>query len=84
MVLMAGFDMPVTAIRRMIGGAVELIVQQDRLADGRRVITAIAELALEGCDTLQLKPLFLYDTTKKTHYAAHGGKGASRPTKTGS
>jgi pilus assembly protein CpaF len=84
MVLMAGFDMPVTAIRRMIGGAVELILQQDRLEDGRRVITAIAELELEGRDSLKLKPLFLYDPKKESHYAVSGAKKSSRPPKKGS
>jgi pilus assembly protein CpaF len=84
MVLMAGFDMPVTAIRRMIGGAVELILQQDRLEDGRRVITAIAELELEGRDSLKLKPLFLYDLKKESHYAVSGAKKSSRPPKKGS
>jgi pilus assembly protein CpaF len=84
MVLMAGFDMPVTAIRRMIGGAVELILQQDRLEDGRRVITAIAELELEGRDSLKLKPLFLYDLKKESHYAVSVAKKSSRPPKKGS
>jgi pilus assembly protein CpaF len=84
MVLMAGFDMPVTAIRRMIGGAVELILQQDRLEDGRRVITAIAELELEGRDSLKLKPLFLYDPKKGSHYAVSVAKKSSRPPKKGS
>lgn len=67
MVLMSGFDMPVTAIRRMIGGAVEIILQQDRLDDGRRVVTAIAALGFEGRDTLQLKPQFLYNPEKGVH-----------------
>jgi pilus assembly protein CpaF len=44
MVLMAGFELPVTAIRRMIAGAVQVILQQDRLPDGRRVVTSIVEL----------------------------------------
>ena len=35
MVLMAGFELPVTAIRRMIAGAVQVVVQQDRMPDGR-------------------------------------------------
>jgi pilus assembly protein CpaF len=68
MVLMAGFDMPVAAIRRMIGGAVELVVQQDRLEEGQRVVTAIARLSFEGRDNLQLTPVFLYDRKKGTHY----------------
>ncbi len=67
MVLMAGFDMPVSAIRRMIAGAVEIVAQQDRLADGRRVMTAICELhSPDGVD-LQLKPLFLWDMQAKVH-----------------
>jgi pilus assembly protein CpaF len=61
MVLMAGFDMPVSAIRRMITGAVEIIIQQDRLSDGRRVITAICEMAGKSADDLTLELLFQYD-----------------------
>ncbi len=68
MVLMAGFDMPVTAIRRMIVGAVELIVQQDRLPDGDRVVTAIASLERSSGDALKLKPIFLFDLDKQKHY----------------
>jgi len=64
MVLMAGFDMPVTAIRRMIAGAVEVVLQQDRLADGRRVITAITELSAKEGEALKLVPLFRYDLKK--------------------
>ena len=64
MVLMAGFDMPVTAIRRMIAGAVEIVLQQDRLADGRRVITAITELSAKEGEALKLVPLFRYDLKK--------------------
>jgi pilus assembly protein CpaF len=67
MVLMAGFDMPVTAIRRMIAGAVEIVLQQDRLADGRRVITAITELSAKEGEALKLVPLFRYDLKKGAH-----------------
>lgn len=69
MVLMAGFDLPVSAIRRMISGAVEIIVQQDRLSDGRRVVTAICEFAGESADDLPLRPLFLYDPDRGVHNA---------------
>jgi pilus assembly protein CpaF len=68
MVLMAGFDMPVTAIRRMISGAVEIIVQQDRLPDGSRVVTAIAALERSSGDALKLQPVFLFDVDKGRHY----------------
>ncbi len=67
MVLMAGFDMPVTAIRRMIAGAVEVVLQQDRLADGRRVITAITELSAKEGEALKLVPLFHYDLRTGVH-----------------
>ena len=67
MVLMAGFDMPVTAIRRMIAGAVEVVLQQDRLADGRRVITAITELSAKDGEALKLVPHFSYDLKTETY-----------------
>lgn len=61
MVLMAGFDMPVEAIRRMIGGAVDLVVQLDRLSDGRRVMTHISALRRKQADELDLVPIFTFD-----------------------
>jgi pilus assembly protein CpaF len=76
MVLMAGFDLPVTAIRRMIAGAIELIVQQDRLADGRRVVTAIAEVARGEAGETRLRSRFVYDPRAGTYREAPSG-GAS-------
>ena len=70
MVLMAGFEMPISAIRRMIGGAVELVVQQDRLSDGRRVMTAVHALRRRGPEELLLKPLFVYDRDQGRHVRA--------------
>lgn len=67
MVLMAGFDMPISAIRRMIGGAVEIVVQQDRRPNGQRVMTAIHALYRKGADDLALRPLFLYDPEQGRH-----------------
>lgn len=49
MVLMAGMDLPLRAIREQISSAVDLIVQQSRLRDGTRRITHITEvLGMEG------------------------------------
>lgn len=49
MVLMAGMDLPVRAIREQIAAAVNLIVQQARLKDGSRKITNITEVqGMEG------------------------------------
>ncbi|MCJ7677418.1 MAG: CpaF family protein [Anaerolineales bacterium] len=56
MVLMAGFDLPVTAIRRMIAGAVQVVVQQDRMPDGRRVVTSIVELERSPRCEIGLRP----------------------------
>jgi pilus assembly protein CpaF len=61
MVLMAGFDMPLAAIRRMLAGAIEIVVQQDRLTDGRRVVTGIHQLLPDGSERVRLTPLFVLD-----------------------
>jgi pilus assembly protein CpaF len=49
MVMMAGFDLPIRAIREQIAGAVDLIVQTARLRDGSRKIMSITEVVgMEG------------------------------------
>ncbi len=61
LVLMAGFDLPVRAIREQISSAVDLIVQLQRLRDGTRRITHITEVAgMEG-DIITLQDVFLFD-----------------------
>ncbi len=60
MVLMAGVEMPVTAIREQIASAVDLVVHQARLPDGRRRIVEIAELTgMEGSRVL-MQALFRF------------------------
>jgi pilus assembly protein CpaF len=60
MVLMAGYDLPIRAIREQIVSALHLIMQVDRMPDGRRVVTAITEVqGLEG-DVVLLQDLFHY------------------------
>jgi pilus assembly protein CpaF len=61
MVLMAGVDLPVRAIREQVSSAVDLIVQQARLKDGTRRIVAISEvIGMEG-DVITMQDVFLYD-----------------------
>jgi pilus assembly protein CpaF len=61
MVLMAGFDLPVKAIREQVASAVHLIVQLQRMRDGTRRITHITEVeGMEG-DIITLQDLFLFD-----------------------
>ncbi|MDQ4097383.1 MAG: CpaF family protein, partial [Actinomycetota bacterium] len=60
MVLMAGYDLPVRAIREQIASALNVIIHLDRLPDGRRIVTALTELqGMEG-DTILLQDIFKY------------------------
>ncbi|MHA3835648.1 CpaF family protein [Terrabacter sp. AAH1] len=61
MVLMAGVDLPVRAIREQVAGAVDLIVQQSRLKDGSRRITAISEVVGMESEVITLQDIFLFD-----------------------
>jgi pilus assembly protein CpaF len=62
MVLMAGFELPIRAIREQIASAVDLILQVSRMPDGRRVITAVTEVqGLEG-DIILLQDIFKFRT----------------------
>src|SRR3984893_9666853 len=61
MVLMAGMDLPVRAIREQISSAVDLIVQQSRMRDGSRKVTAITEVqGMEG-EKVTLQDVFLFE-----------------------
>jgi pilus assembly protein CpaF len=63
MCLMAGMDLPARAIREQIVSAVEVFVQQSRLKDGTRKITAITEVSgMEG-DVVVLQDIFLFEQT---------------------
>jgi pilus assembly protein CpaF len=63
MVLMAGMDLPVRAIREQIAAAVNVIVQQSRLKDGSRKITNITEVqGMEG-EVVVLQDVFLFEQT---------------------
>ena len=61
MVLMAGIDLPVRAIRDQVASAVDLIVQQARLKDGSRRVTAITEVEGMESDVITLQDLFVFD-----------------------
>ncbi|GGB43449.1 type II secretion system protein E [Flexivirga endophytica] len=61
MVLMAGVDLPVRAIREQVSSAVDLIVQQTRLKDGSRRIVAITEVVGMESGVITLQDLFTFD-----------------------
>jgi pilus assembly protein CpaF len=61
MVLMAGYDLPVRAIREQVAGAVDMIIQLNRLRDGSRKVTAVCEVVgLEG-DVVTTQEIARYD-----------------------
>ena len=63
MCLMSGMDLPVKVIREQIASAIDLIVQQTRLKDGTRKVTAITEVAgMEG-DTVVMTDIFKFEQT---------------------
>jgi pilus assembly protein CpaF len=71
LVLMAGLALPVRAIREQIAGAVQLLVQQSRLSDGSRKVTAISEVVgVNDEGEIELLPIFEFVRT------GTGGAGA--------
>ncbi len=63
MVLMSGMDLPLKVVRQQISSAVDLIIQQSRLKDGSRKVTAITEVVgMEG-ETVVLTDIFKFDAT---------------------
>jgi len=63
MVLMAGVDLPLRAIREQVSSAVDLVVHQSRLKDGTRRITNITEVqGMEG-DVIVMQDVFVFEQT---------------------
>jgi pilus assembly protein CpaF len=78
MVLMAGLDLPVRAIREQIASAVDLVLQQSRLQDGSRRITHLTEVqGMEG-DVITLQDIFIFEQKGKDENNKIIGK--SKPT----
>lgn len=65
MVLMAGLDLPLAVVREHIAASIDIIVQQARLSDGRRVVASVAEVTGMESGRIQLQELF--------RHARHGG-----------
>lgn len=60
MVLMAGMDIPLKAIREQVSAAIDLIVHQSRFKDGTRKITHIVEVQGMESDVITLQDIFVY------------------------
>jgi pilus assembly protein CpaF len=80
LVLMAGMDLPLRAIREQIASAVDVVVQITRLRDGTRRVTHVTEVqGMEG-ETVTLQDAFLFDYSAGVD--AHG-KFLGKPVPTG-
>ena len=63
MVLMAGMELPLKAIREQVASAIELIVHMNRMRDGTRKVTQVSEVqGLEG-DSIVMQDIFVYEQT---------------------
>ncbi len=63
MVLMAGLDLPVRAIREQVASALDMVVHVNRMADGTRRVTHVTEVVgMEG-QTVTLQDVFLFNQT---------------------
>ena len=63
MVLMAGMELPLKAIREQVAGAVELVVHLERVKDGSRKVVNVSEVqGMEG-DTMVMQDMFVYHQT---------------------
>ncbi len=80
LVLMAGMDLPLRAIREQIASAVDVVVQLSRLRDGTRRVTHVTEVqGMEG-ETVTLQDAFLFDYSAGVDAS---GKFLGKPVPTG-
>jgi len=77
MVLMAGMELPLKAIREQVASAIELVVHVARMKDGSRKVVKVSEVqAMEG-DTIVMQDLFLFERSGMQNGVVHG---TQRPT----
>ena len=66
MVMMAGFDLPLRAIRQQVASALDMIIQLERLQDGSRRVVAITEVQRLESEVITLQDLFRFRTETVT------------------
>jgi hypothetical protein len=66
---MAGYELPVSAIREQVSSAINLIIQQNRLIDGTRKITQISEVVGREGNVITMQDIFEF---KQTGISAQG------------
>ncbi|HEY6563207.1 MAG TPA: ATPase, T2SS/T4P/T4SS family, partial [Pirellulaceae bacterium] len=60
LIMMAGFELPIKAMRQQIASAVDLIIQASRLQGGKRRVTHITEIVGMEQDTVVMQDVYLY------------------------
>jgi pilus assembly protein CpaF len=63
---MAGYELPVRAIRQQVAAALDLIVHLERLEDGSRRVTAITEVQRMESDVITLQDIFEFKVSEVT------------------
>ena len=63
MILMAGMEIPISAIREYIENALDIVVQISRLSDGRRKIVSISEIVGFDGENIRLQEIFAFKQT---------------------
>jgi pilus assembly protein CpaF len=78
MVLMAGYDLPLRAIREQIASALDLLIQVERMVDGTRRVVAVTEVQRMEADVITLQDLYTFqvDAIARTNHIV----GALKPT----
>jgi pilus assembly protein CpaF len=83
MIMMAGFELPLKAMRSQIASAVDLIVQANRIQGGKRKITQISEVVGMEQDTVVMQDIYRFDQAGVDEHGRAFGKFLStgiRPT----
>jgi len=73
MVLMAGTELPLKAIREQISSSIELVVHLGRLKDGTRRVTYVSEVQGMESDTIVMQDIFVFKQTGFTNGIVQGG-----------
>ncbi|MGH2844286.1 MAG: hypothetical protein ACRDKL_12000, partial [Solirubrobacteraceae bacterium] len=77
MVLMAGIDFPMSAVRQQVSRALDMVIQIERFGDGSRRLTSITEVQRMEGETVTLQDVFEY------HYGKGPGDGGGELTYSG-
>jgi pilus assembly protein CpaF len=83
MVLMAGYDLPLRAIREQIAAALDMLIQIERMNDGTRRVVAITEVQRMESEVITLQDLYKFevDAVSQTNHIVGGLKSSGlRPT----